>query len=137
MTRSPTPLRWEARKVRCPDVATVLLGAIVQRDRAALAAVLAPDVWMRAMVVRDVIERHTASEAIEVFDGWFGHVHELQVLAMASYPVASREHITYRLRLRPDWAPDLWHLIEQSGYIRVHEGRVRRIDLGCTGFVPE
>ena len=118
-------------------VATTLLDAIVQRDRSALTAILAPDVWLRAMVVRDVIERHGAGAAIEVFDGWFGQAHELQVLRVASYPVASREHITYRLRLRPGWAPDVWHLIEQSGYIRVHEGRVRRIDLGCTGFLPE
>lgn len=118
-------------------VATTLLDAIVQRDRFALTAILAPDVWLRAMVVRDVIERHGAGAAIEVFDGWFGHAHELQVLWTASYPVATREHVSYRLRLRPDWAPDTWHLIEQSGYVRVLDGRVRRIDLGCTGFVPE
>lgn len=122
---------------RPSPVATTLLDAIVRRDRAELAAVLAPDVWLRALIVRELIEQHTAGAVIEVFDGWFGHVHELQVLWVASYSIATREHITYRLRVRPDWAPDTWHLIEQSGYIRVHDGRVRRIDLGCTGFVPE
>jgi flavin-dependent dehydrogenase len=38
---------------------------------------------------------------------------------------------------RPTWAPDVWHVIEQSGYARIADGRVRRLDLVCTGFVPE
>jgi hypothetical protein len=118
-------------------VAMRLLDAIVRCDRAALATVLAPDVWFRALLVHDVIEQHTAAAAIETIDGWFANARALHVLWADAYPVASREHITYRLRLRPDWAPDTWHLIEQSGYIRVHRGRVRRIDLGCTGFVPQ
>ena len=114
-----------------------LLTAIAGRDPAALAAVLAPDVWCRALVVREMIEVHTAQATVALFDGWFNHARDLEVLRLAAYPVASREHVSYRFRLRPDWAPQTWHVIEQSGYVRVHEGRVRRLDLTCTGFIPE
>jgi hypothetical protein len=113
-----------------------LLTAIAGRDPAALTAVLAPDVWFRALVVRDLIEVHTAAATVALFEGWFHRAHDLEVLRLATYPVASREHVSYRFRLRPDWAPETWHVIEQSGYVRVHEGRVRRLDLTCTGFVP-
>ena len=118
-------------------VAMRLLDAIVRCDRAALAAVLAPDVWFRALIVHDSVEQHTAAAAIETIVGWFANARALHVVRADTYPIASREHISYRLLLRPDWAPDTWHLIEQSGYIRVHRERVRRIDLGCTGFVPQ
>jgi hypothetical protein len=45
-----------------------------------------------------------------------------------------------RCRLTPGgrgWVLWLWHVIEQTGYVRVQHGRIRRLDLVCTGFVPE
>ena len=118
-------------------LARSFLHAVLARDDPALRRLLADDVWVRAMLVREIIERHDADGAVELFRGWFGRAHELQVLHASTHPAATREAVAYRLRLRPDWAPDVWHVIEQSGYARFHHGRIRRLDLVCTGFVPE
>lgn len=119
------------------QVARAFLAAVVTRDERSLRALLAPDIWSRAMVVREVLERHDAENTIALFHGWFGTAHTVQVLWTTTYPVATREAVAYRLRLLPEWAPDVWHVIEQTGYLRVQQGRIRRLDLVCTGFVPE
>jgi hypothetical protein len=134
--RSPFPTSASPQ----PDgerVAERLLRAIVERDGAALLTRFAPDVWLRVMLVREVIEHHDAVSAVARFQGWFGSAAACEVLHAATYPVASRQHLTYRFRLRPSWAPDVWHDIEQTGYLRVRDGRVSRLDLVCTGFHPE
>ncbi len=119
------------------EVAQAFLRAVVSRDERRLRGLLADDVWVRAMLVREVVEGHGVDVAVELFHGWFGAAAEIQVLLATTSPVATREVVTYRLRLRPAWAPEVWHLIEQTGYLRVRDGRIRRIDLVCTGFVPE
>lgn len=122
-----------------PDaqVARAFLHAVVTRDERTLQGLLAVDVWTRAMVVRELLERHDAETTVALFDGWFGSAHDLQVVHAVTYPALTREAVTYRLRLRPAWAPDVWHAIEQTGYLRLQDGRIRRLDLVCTGFVPE
>ena len=118
-------------------VAHRLLDAIVSRDATELYELFSADIWLRAMLVRETVEVHEAEAAAVLFDGWFGGAVELQVLHASTHSVGGREHLTYRLRLRPDWAPDTWHVIEQTGYARISDGRVRRLDLVCTGFAPE
>lgn len=118
-------------------LARAFLQAVVTADMPALRRLLDGDVWLRAMLVREIVERHDADETVELFRGWFGSAHELQVLHASTHPAATREAVIYRLRLRPHWAPDVWHVIEQTGYVRVHDERIRRLDLACTGFVPE
>jgi hypothetical protein len=119
------------------QVTSALLRAIVERDVPALRELFAPDVWFRALVVHELLEQHDVPATLAVFDGWFGHATEVQVLMATTAPAGSRELLRYRLRLRPHWAPDVWHVIEQTGYARIADGRVRRLDLLCTGFVPE
>jgi hypothetical protein len=123
-----------------PEDAAVVdrfLRAVVEADEATLLALLDPDVWLRAMLVREVIEEHDAVATLARFHGWFGSAVAREVLHAATSPVASRHHVAYRFLLRPAWAPDVWHLIEQSGYARVRDGRISRLDLVCTGFHPQ
>jgi hypothetical protein len=47
-----------------------------------------------------------------------------------------KERVVYRFLLRPDWAPDTWHVIEQDAFLSVRDGLIRKIDLVCTGFMP-
>ena len=114
-----------------------LLAAIVDRDEATLFELFAPDLWFRALLIHELVEHHHAVAAVAMFRGWFGRGIPVEVLHTATYPVASRQYLSYRFRLRPEWAPDVWHVIEQSGYVRVRDGRVARLDLVCTGFFPE
>jgi hypothetical protein len=117
-------------------VAERLLDAIVTFDPATLLELFAEDVWMRALLVREVIETHDAVAATARFHGWFGDLPAVRVLDASTAPAATRQRLTYRLHLRPRWAPDVWHAIEQTGYVRIRDGRVTRLDLACTGFVP-
>jgi hypothetical protein len=122
-----------------PDEAVLVdrfLRAVIQGDEATLFTLLDPDVWLRAMLVREVIEERDAVATIARLHGWFGSAVAREVLHAATSPVASRHHLSYRFLLRPVWAPDVWHLIEQSGYARVRDGRISRLDLVCTGFHP-
>jgi hypothetical protein len=117
-------------------VARRLLDAIVTRDFASLDAILAADVWMRALLPREVVETHSAAATTEVIRGWFEPHEALEVVSAEQHTVEGREFLAYNLMVRPDWAPDVWHVVEQSGYCRVADDRVTRLDLVCTGFFP-
>jgi hypothetical protein len=117
-------------------VARRLLDAIVTRDFDGLNAVLAADVWMRALLPREIVETHSAADTREKFRSWFAPHDALEVLSTEQHTVEGREFLAYNLLLRPDWAPDVWHVVEQSGYCRVVDDRVTRLDLVCTGFFP-
>lgn len=63
--------------------------------------------------------------------GW-----ECRTGAAEHHTMAGREFVRYRFMLRPGWAPERWHVIEQAGYCRVHDGVITRMDLACTGYFP-
>jgi hypothetical protein len=113
------------------------LAAVLDRDERRLFAHLQPDVWFRALLVREVIEHHDAVSTVAVFRGWFLEAPDVEVLEVTTAPALSRVHLRYRVRLRPAWDPEVWHVIEQAGYARVRDGAISRLDLTCTGFVPE
>jgi hypothetical protein len=116
--------------------ARAFVEAVVARDLDALEGLLAFDVWLRSLLPRATVEQQGRDETLATIHGWFGSAHEVRVLATYHHGAGGREHVGWRLLLRPDWEPAVWHLIEQGGYVRVADGRVRRIDLICTGFQP-
>jgi hypothetical protein len=117
-------------------VARRLLNAIVTRDFDGLHAILAADVWMRALLPRELVETHSAAATTEAIRSWFAPHEALQVVSTEQHTVEGREFLAYNLLVRPDWAPDVWHAVEQSGYCRVADDHVTRLDLLCTGFFP-
>ena len=118
------------------DVATEFLEALGRRDFEELEMLFAPNAWFRALLPRRLHESTRATDAIEAFRGWFEGASDFRVLSVEHHPLANREIFSYRFLLRPDWAPEQWHVIEQVGYFRVKEGRISRLDLICTGFHP-
>jgi hypothetical protein len=119
------------------------LDALVERDLDAILDLLAPDVWLRALLTREVAEARDAGSATRLLGTWVDapegrEVREAAWTALADDGVPGRARIRYRLRLRPTWAPDTWHVIEQTGYLRVGtDGRITRLDLACTGYHSE
>jgi hypothetical protein len=113
-----------------------LLDAIVTRDFDAMSAVLAPDVRMRALLPHSIVETDTAATAIETFREWFGAHKACEAVSADQHTVGAREFFSYNLHVRPDWAPDQWHTVEQAGYCRIADDRVIRLDLVCTGYFP-
>ena len=49
--------------------------------------------------------------------------------------VVGKERIRYRFLLRPDWAPETWHVIEQMAFLSIEDELIRKIDPVCTGFI--
>jgi hypothetical protein len=115
-------------------VARRLLSAIVTRDFDSLHTILAADVWMRALLPREIVETHSAAATTELIRSWFAPHEAFEVVSTAQHTVEGREFLAYNLLVRPDWAPDVWHVVEQSGYCRVADNHVTRLDLLCTGF---
>ena len=122
----------------CPkqDTARDFMQALLDRDYVSLAELLAPDVWFRALLPRRLVEANDASTAVETLRDWFGKAIAFEVLDSDHHEVGSRHQLRYRFRLRPDWAPDQWHDIEQMASIRVRDGLISRVDIVCTGFHP-
>ena len=112
------------------------LEALGRRDFAEVASRLAPNVWLRVLLPRKVVETYDAEDAVAELQGWFGMASDFQVLETDHHTVEGREFIRYRFLLRPDWALGQKHVIEQTGFCRVKDGRISRLDLVCTGFFP-
>jgi hypothetical protein len=133
----PAPPRERVRRpTSAAATARAWLEAVTDRDLDRLAALLADDVWFRVLLPRELIEAHDARTVVDSFRSWFVTPASISVSDAAHHTLAGREHVRYAFRLRPAWAVDTWHLIEQAGYLRVADGAVRRIDLVCTGFHP-
>jgi hypothetical protein len=135
-TVTVTPAAPAATGPAPASVARAFVEAVVRGDRLALTDLLTPDVWLRSLLPRRTVEEHGRDAALATIHGWFGDAHEVRVLATYHHEAGGREHVGWRLLLRPDWEPDVWHLIEQLGYVRVSDDRIRRVDLVCTGFQP-
>lgn len=125
-----------ARSAAPQDVARALLSALSEQDWPRVRGLLADDVWMRALLTRGVDEAHDADTVTAAMRTWHGDTNGFVVLDLAHDTIERREHIRYRFAERPSWAPDQWHVIEQTGYLRVREGRISRLDLVCTGYHP-
>lgn len=119
------------------DIARDFVQALVDRDYVSLADLFAPDVWFRALLPRRLVEANDAPTAVETLRDWFGNTTAFEVVDSDHHEVGSRHQLRYRFRLRPDWAPDQWHDIEQMASIRVRDGWVSRVDIVCTGFHPD
>jgi len=119
-----------------PRLAQCFLEALCRRDFEALRRQLADDVWLRALLPRELRESNTAQEAVATLREWFGGAKAFRVVSSDHHVIGERDFISYRMLLKPDWAPERWHAIEQSGFCRVRDGRISRLDLTCTGFFP-
>lgn len=116
------------------NMAQCFLDTLRRRDFVGLRAMLDDSVWCRAMLVREVVEHHSADDVIAMFTEWYGTPSAVEMVEADQHAIMGREFVRYRMRLRPPWRPDQWHLVEQSGYLTVSADRIRRIDLACTGF---
>lgn len=140
-TIAQSPSRHVSRPIPLPgpepsaaEVAKTFLERLACSDFEGLADLVAPDVWLRALLPKRVREGHSAEELLEAYREWFAVAAELRLEEVEHHSMEGREHVRYRYLIRPDWQPDTWHRVEQSGYCRVRDGRISRLDLVCTGY---
>jgi TusA-related sulfurtransferase len=116
-------------------VARRLVEAVMSKDRDAVVATLAPEVRFRHLVPRGPKEVWGAAQSADVFLGWFGDAHELEIQSLLVEPIADRTSVRYRVRLREAGG---WDVIEQQQFLDMdEEGRIASIDLLCSGFRPD
>jgi hypothetical protein len=136
----PGPGRPAYNRVMNPPENTpnAFLDALVCRDFDRLARTISPDATMRALVPPGHLDWAGRDELAGRFAFWFGGTPDIELLHCASDDVAGRAMLTWRFRLRQDRLGDGWHVIAQHAFCDLGpDGLIERIDLLCSGFVPE
>jgi TusA-related sulfurtransferase len=106
--------------------------AVARADAPGIAATLASNVRMRAMIPQGAREDEGPDDVAARFVDWFGD-HTSEVVSASHESFGGRVRVTYRLRLGRDGAA--WDL-EQHAFCDLDGERIARIDLVCSGFRP-
>lgn len=131
MADATTPVANAAR-----NAAVRFLEVLGRVDFEELERCLTRDVWFRALLPRRIHESNTARDAAAAYRSWFEGAGGSRLLESDHHTMAGREYLRYRFLFRPDWAPDRWHVSEQTGFCRVKDGLISRLDVVCTGVFP-
>jgi TusA-related sulfurtransferase len=116
------------------EAALRLVDAVAARDFNRMVASFAVDATIRYLVPRGPRQITGAPEIAAKFLDWFGDGDPIEVQEILVQPVSDRTSVRYRFLLREEGA---WKIVEQQTYLDVDdEGRIRAIDLLCSGFRP-
>jgi len=122
------------REDHLQKVGEAFVSALADRDFEGLRAVIADDVRFRLLLPKGPQAHSGVAETVEAFVGWYGDVHELHLESSSVKTVADRLVLMYRFRLHD---ADGWQVIEQHVVADVApDGRLEKIDLLCSGFLP-
>jgi hypothetical protein len=100
-----------------------------------LADTLAPDAVARLSLPRGVQEAAGADAIARRFEGWFGGASQFTVLSTSNQPVGERRLLQWRFRLSRDRRST--EVIEQVAFADVGPDGIYRLDLLCSGFLPD
>lgn len=122
----------------CFSVGGRLLELVTRREFAGLIGIVDDSLQFRALLPSGAKAWTGPAAAVEVFQQWFGHRDQFEVVDAAVGAVGSRLQLRWRLRVRSaELGPD-WFDVEQCVYAdTTPAGRIGRIDLLCSGFCPE
>lgn len=119
---------------RALTVATALLAAIRERDRAGVAACFAPDARLRVLTPRSLREEEGPDAIGARFMGWVASLESFALLSADAEVVADRVRIRYRFHGRdPEKG---WQENEHTGYATIDDGRITTLNVSCAGFRP-
>lgn len=116
------------------DAAKRLVEAIAARGFEAIAGALAADARFRYLIPSGPGDIVGAAAVAAKFLQWFGDAEGFTVQSVRVESAADRISAWYRFGVR---GHEGWEVIEQQLYLDVDDdGRIRAIDLLCTGFRP-
>jgi TusA-related sulfurtransferase len=116
------------------NVGKAFVNALADRDFERFRAAIADDVRFRLLLPKGPQAHSGVAETVESFIRWYGDVDELHLESSSVETVAGRLVLTYRFRLHDE---DGWQVIEQHVVADVApDGRLEKIDLLCSGFLP-
>jgi hypothetical protein len=114
------------------------LEGLAAQDFARLGDALTADARFRALLPRGLRE-WTGAEAIAgAFTRWFGDTEDFELAEAIVGEVGGRLHMHWRVRLQAERLGAGWFTVEQQAYAdTAGGGRIARLDLLCTGYLPE
>ena len=116
------------------NVGEAFVNALADRDFERFRAAIADDVRFRLLLPKGPQAHSGVAETVESFIRWYGDVDELHLESSSVEAVGGRLVLMYRFRLRDE---DGWQMIEQHVVADVApDGRLEKIDLLCSGFLP-
>jgi hypothetical protein len=108
---------------------------LTARNFVELARTLAPDAVARFLLPRGPQETVGADAIAGRFEGWFGSATDFTVLSTANQEVGARSLVQWQFRLhREGRNPEV---IEQVAFVDAGPEGVYRLDLLCSGFLPD
>ena len=119
-------------------LAGAFLEGLAAQDFAGLSGALTAGACLRALLPSGLREWTGAEAIARVFDRWFGDTGNFELIEATIGEVGGRLHLHWRLRLRAGRLGRGWFTVEQQAYADTDEGgRIARLDLLCTGYLPE
>lgn len=116
------------------SLAEAFVDSLRRRDFSRLQDLLDPQIRFRALVPPGVRDAGDAAGAVGHLRRWFGDADAFDLFASTVGHVGPRLHVSYRIRVREE---GVWSLVEQHAYLDGKEGRIRAVDLLCSGFIPK
>ena len=115
-------------------VASRLLRAVAEGDRAGVAACFAPDARLRVLTPRSLREEEGAPAIAARYLTWTGTLEGFRLLSADVEWIADRIRIRYRFLGRdPEKG---WQENEHTGYAEISDGMIVALNISCTGFRP-
>jgi hypothetical protein len=112
--------------------------SLAAQDFAGLGGVLAADACLHALLPSGLWEWAGAEAIAHRFARWFGDTEAFELVEAAVGEVGGRLHLHWQLRLRAERLGPGWFTVEQQAYADTDgSGRIARLDLLCTGYLPE
>jgi hypothetical protein len=110
--------------------AVAFIQALAERDFAAMAECLAPDVAFRALLPGGVVEVSSDKEAADVLEHWFSVYDRFRLVGFETGYLGDMIRIGYRVEGHAD---DDWWEVEQQAYCEAVDDRFVRVNLVCSG----
>ena len=109
--------------------------ALLSKDWTRLAGLLDDEIDFRGLTPGRPWEATNAKDLIEtVFAEWLEPTDDVyEILEVATDQIADRQRVVYRFRVRN---PDDDYLCEQTAYFDEADGKIERLRILCTGFLP-
>jgi hypothetical protein len=139
MTTSTAPNTPVARtEVPLFSVAGTFLEGLAVQDFSRIAATLAADAQLTALVPSGFKHLAGPGQISATFRRWFGDVDEFELIDASVGEVGPRLHLRWRARVRAPRFDGDWYVVEQQVYADTGpDGRITQLFLLCSGFWPE
>lgn len=110
-------------------------GALLAKDWKGVITVLDPEVDFRGLTPGRPWEARTAGDLVDqVLSQWFEPSDEIyEVLDVSTGQVVDRDRVVYRFRIRNQGGD---YVCEQTAYYDATAGRITKLRVLCTGFLP-